>query len=447
MQVKLDERGVSAYAPHIVERLTVVWLRRIAASAVVASILVVGAHALRDRFNAFPDEELHVVTAAFYREHWLPPTMGPALAPLAAVHGMSYHMLWPPQATYWLYAKASILFAVAANHTWLLYRGLSVLLWGSVVLMVLRRLSRAPWLFWLVGLTPGVWYLYSYFCPDALSYAVAVVLTMQMGLPDSVSRRYLATGSPRWGALVLGVAIGLLALSKLNYLTFSATAFAYACVLLWRQHDSAYLRRALGVLVVACCVAGPFLVTDLVRNGTHSEYESLRDSLAGPGFRTSDIRDGTAYYGYALRDRGVPASALFHRPWRWGLLTLRSFFGVYGTMNVNPLPWLNDVQGFIALGVLVLLVFATRRRLTRDQRILVGVAGVMCVAAVGAAFWRAWTFDFQAQGRYCFAVIPIVVLVALDVCDEPRAILHWGLAACCAIASVISLASALPYLA
>ncbi|MBC7793915.1 MAG: hypothetical protein H7Z43_09410 [Clostridia bacterium] len=426
--------------------------RTAAIVGVVASVALVAAHAWGDRLNSFPDERLHIVNGEFYVEHWLPPAMTEALERYAGVHGVAYHMLWPPQATYLVFAKASLLVpGLRDTERWMCYRALCVMAWGALVISVLVHLRRSPWVFWLVGLTPGVWYVFTYFSADALSYVTASVVAVQLGLPDSMARRYLTTGKPIGGGVIFGASIGLLALSKLNYLTFSGTAFAYCCVLLWRNREKTmFARRCVLVVAIGCAVAGPFLLTDLVRNGAgqvrDARYNSLRESFAKPGFRASDITAGTAYYGYAIRQQGVSAAALFHRPWRWGLFTSRSFFGVYGTMDVDPLPLLNDAQVVLAVGLLALGYYYCRRGLARDQLVFTGVALTMCAAACAAAFWRAWVFDFQAQGRYCFAIIPSLVLLATEVCDPRQRLAHWILACLMTIAALISLASALPHL-
>ena len=416
-------------------------LRRVAVGAVLASVMLVAVHAARDRLNAFPDEQLHITTAAYYLDHWLPPPTSTALAPYAGVHGVSYHMLWPPQASYWLYAKASNLAPFVPR--WAFYRGLCVLLWLALVVHVLRAARTQPWLYWLVGLTPGVWYVFAYYSPDALSYGVAAVLVTQLVRPESVSRRYIAEGTPRLGAVVLGGLIGLLALSKLNYLTFSGAAFVYCCVLLLRNKVSA--QRAFVVIAIAFTVAAPLLFADLANKTRGDDFEQTREQLAGPGFHASDIANGTAYYGFALRDRGVPAAALLHRPWRWGLLTSRSFFGVYGTMDVDPIPRLNDLQFLLGLCLLALIAAGWRGG-TLDSQILIATCLVMCAVALIAAFWRAWTFDFQAQGRYVFALIPILVLVSAERSHVRHPRLFWGLAAAMSVAGLVSFAAALPYL-
>src|SRR5262249_49627487 len=158
-----------------------------------------------------------------------------------------------------------------------------------------------------------------------------------LGVSDSAARRYLETGTPLRGALVLGACFGGLALSKMNYMPFALFAVVYCGALAWRLRGTAgLLRPAVVIAVTGIAVAAPLLTTDVVRNGLDRDarFEELRETLAAPTFKPSAIAAGNAYKGLALRQRGVTARAMFSRPWRWGLFTYRSFFGVYGMMNV-----------------------------------------------------------------------------------------------------------------
>jgi hypothetical protein len=174
--------------------------------------------------------------------------------------------------------------------------------------------------------------------------------------------------------------------------------------------------------------------------------DDLREELAGAGFKPSDVANGTAYYGLGLRERGVTASALFHRPWRWGRHTYRSFFGVYGIMDVNAPRWLYGFQATIAVAFLIWALWARRTGLGSEGWGVIAVTAVVIVASLAAAFWRAWTFDFQAQGRYVFAIIPTVTLALLELTDRREDAIGWALGSALTIAGLASLSSAVAQL-
>lgn len=424
-------------------------MRTTALAFVALTIPVVALVAWKSRLNSFPDEALHVTTASYYLSHWLPPKIGPELAPYAGVHGVSYFMLWPPQASYLLFAKASQLAFASDATRWLAYRGFCVGLWLILVAYVLREARRTPSALLVVGLTPQVWYIFTYFSADALSYAVASVLAVLLAVPESPSRRFMETGKPVAGGILLGACFGGLALSKMNYMTFAFFAVVYCGVLAWRLRATPGLaKRAALVAVVGALVAGPLLVVDVVNNGVDrsERFEQLREELAAPKFKPSDITAGDAYKGLGLRERGVSFRAMFSRPWRWGLLTYRSFFGVYGTMDIFSPPGVNGVQRIAAIALLVLAWLFRKRPLTRDHMLLLGAGALMIVASLAAAFWRAWTFDFQAQGRYVFAIIPIATVLLIDCTDRRQTAVQWGAFAVLALLGLLSILSALPHL-
>ncbi len=424
-------------------------MRTTAFALIAMTIPVVGLVAWTAGFNSFPDEALHVTTASYYLDHWLPPAVGSELAPFVGVHGVSYFMLWPPQASYWLFAKASQLVFVHDDVRWSVYRAICVILWLLLVVGVLREARRTPLVLLLVGLTPQVWYVFTYFSPDALSYAIAAMLSLQLAVPDSAARRYLATGAPLAGGIFLGVCFGGLALSKMNYMTFALFAVVYCGVLAWRMRATrGFLKRAVLVAATGAIVASPMLAADLSRNGLDRDarFEELRERLAAPGFKPSDVAAGTAWKGLGLRERGVPLRALFSRPWRWSFQTYRSFFGNYGQVNIPSPDGINAVQRFFAIALLVLAWLQRRRPATLDQRLLFGFGIAMIAATLGAAIWRAWTFDFQAQGRYIFAIIPIIAVLVIDSSDRRESPLQWGMFASLSAVGLISILSALPRL-
>ncbi|HSI05194.1 MAG TPA: hypothetical protein VLC93_11985, partial [Myxococcota bacterium] len=231
--------------------------------------------------------------------------------------------------------------------------------------------------------------------------------------------------------------------------TFAFFAVVYCIVLAWRLNlGVALLRRASVIVVSGAVVAGPFLVADLVNNGIarDTRFEQLREELAAPSFKPSDIAAGEAYRGLALRQCGVSAPAMFSRPWRWGNLTYRSFFGVYGTMDIFSPKRVNGMQALCAIALLV-LAWWQRKPSPRPGRPLLSTVGLTMIAVtLAAAFWRAWTFDFQAQGRYVFAIIPIAALLLMDGTERRANALHWGLFAVLAILGLWSILAALPQL-
>jgi hypothetical protein len=138
---------------------------------------------------------------------------------------------------------------------------------------------------------------------------------------------------------------------------------------------------------------------------------------------------------------------VFSHPWRWWQLTHRSFFGVYGTMDIFSPRGANDVQRLCAIALLVLAWWQRKRPPLPGRRLLTTVGLAMIAVTLAAAFWRAWTFDFQAQGRYIFAIIPIAALLLMDGSERRVGAMHWGIFVVLALAGFWSLMTALPMLA
>jgi hypothetical protein len=413
------------------------------------TVAIVATAATYSGYNSFPDEDLHVRTASYYHDHWLPPAMTDDLSPYMSNYGVSYFMLWPPQAVYLLFEKLRLGLTLDHAVPWKAYRFLAVVLWQALVVFVLRGTRDAPAAIALVCTTSQLWYVFTYFNADSFSYVMTALTALQLARPESFARRYLATGAPLRGALFLGACFAGLALSKANYIPFTMFAVAVGTALLWREAALRDRLTRFATVTATCAVlAGPLLAVEAWKNqGIRSErFEQIRENFAAPGWKPSDIASGKAQLGLGLRARGVTFLDMFHRPWRWGELSARSFFGVYGQMDVHSPPHVNTLQALCFIALFAFLWHGRRREVGRRDKVLLAF-GVACILlTVVGAFWRAWNFDFQAQGRYLFAIIPILVLMTSLATSGAIRDAYWLTATIAVALNCVSLLSALPRL-
>jgi hypothetical protein len=318
----------------------------------------------------------------------------------------------------------------------------------------------------LVLLTPQIWYVFSYFNNDALPLFLALLLAEALfGARAQIGVEL--TGPWRAGVLVAlavcGALLGLLVLTKSNYLPFlgfvvflalwkaaglvpaaiavagaglylaqargffplskqlaigavacGAASIAIATAL--RARRSPELRTALlrSVLVVfaALVIAAPPLLYDRVVNGDaytkNSALSALAEAHADAEYRPSTASDpDSAFWGLRLRDKGVTLLEILLPPWSWGTKTWKSFTGYYGYMKLKS-PFAYHAALFavyLALGSWVVraLVVAS----PPSDRALLAVAGGFGGAIVLLSLYHSWVNDFQAQGRYLFPVLAI----------------------------------------
>ena len=361
--------------------------------------------------DAHPDEELHVTTARFYLDRWLPPAADDPLVPgyLDPVYGTSYLLASPPQILYPLAAKAARLIGFT-NRFALGLRLLGVAAWFALAFAAWRAAPRAllpaVCLLW----TPQVWYVFSYFNSDAFPFFLAFLVCLLAGGPALVRGRRAAA---------IGFLLGLLLLAKHNYWPFAV----FAVLFLARRAGP---KRALAVAGLAAAVAAPLVVRDAVINRFEKEERkaALREEYAAEAFRPSRLGTPDADPGLALRAQGVSlADMLAQRPWTRRIT--RSFGGAYGHMDILAPPAYYIVRSILFAVLLLAAAAAWRRGWTPARLALLLLALLAGAAVILIAALFCWMYDFQPQGRYLFPVLPIFLLAALGLAGDDSRRVPW----------------------
>ncbi len=426
-------------------------------AAVMAGLSAVDAH---------PDEASHIAAGRYYVTAWLPPrATEAALLPSLSPYGYTY--LGSVDVSYFLAGKLARLLSGIVPCEALGFRAFNLLLFlVLIVRYALRRDAYSPLV--LLLLTPQIWYVFSYFNNDGFPLFLALLLADAVF--GSRSRVVDALSAP-WRASSLGplvgsgAVIGLLALTKSNYLPFigfvvfvgfwrafglataaiavaSAGPFlAYArgfgsvppfvarsslalgivatlAAVATKTRRSPAIRsllaRAAVVALAALAVAVPPLVYDRITNGEASDKASAMSALAekhaAPEYRPSSAAESESFFGLRLRDKGVAVYELLLEPWDWPVKTWKSFTGYYGYMTIHG-PAAYYIVMF-ALHVL-LLSYTARVVLARGDPAewqLFATAGAFGGGIILLSLYHSWINDFQAQGRYLFPVLALFAI-------------------------------------
>ena len=393
--------------------LAVVLLFQLLASAVLVVLM-----AARSPINAHPDEVLHLLAGEYFHEHWLPPPVGaPETAATYSRYGVSY--VDNGEIVYWALGKAAALgerFGLAPPVS---MRGFQVILYGVLVAwIIVRARTFIPGLSFLL-LTPQVWYVFSYVNGDALPFLLLTGLLVELGWPESSVRAFLRgdRARPTAGVVTVGGLLGLLVLSKLNYL---ASVGFLGYVLLWLRRDMPRWKRIAIPVAIAAAIVLPWWsyharVNDFQTGAKVVEYS---EKVAAPEMKPSAYASPNSFPYVALRAKGVPLSALFTRL-EWLGLSFRSFSGLYGWMSVVAVPWIYRVFGVLDAALLTILILPVAVRGARRARLL--LLGVLVFAALvfAQSVYRSWAVDFQGQGRYLFPILPMLFFYWRQ-CEEPR---------------------------
>jgi hypothetical protein len=165
------------------------------------------------------------------------------------------------------------------------------------------------------------------------------------------------------------------------------------------------------VSAVALLLVAPFVAHDVAVNGfgKAEKRQQLREQHAAEGFKPSQLASSEAHFGLSPRAQGMSPADLF-REWHWFKVSFRSFTGVYGRMDIFGKTGYYQAQTVLYLVLCVGAMMALWRNVSRKNVLLLGAGLLFAVLTVFQSFCRSWVHDYQAQGRYLFPVIPILLL-------------------------------------
>jgi len=345
--------------------------------------------------NVHPDEDQHISATQYYMNHWLPPKIDvPETRYLYDHYGMT--RLNNLGIEYFLAGK------IASVLTWFGMPKLAairffnpLLLLGVIVLTLFwrRQKSSLALLIPIFFLTPQVWYTFSYMNDDAFPYVLMLVALML-----TLEKRY---------GFFLGLCIGLLILSKPNFLVFVVFIGFVIGIEIVRKKQPPLAKLCFAILMII----GIRACIDVSINGW-GRYEKI--SAAAEKYSNYDLKLSTAtndpqksHWLKAMRAKGIALKDLLIK-YNWGMLTAASFISIYGYFNITPPEIFYLVEALLL--ILLALYLLDRLILARDRDVMINVAltalfGLMLVAL---ALWRSWNFEFQPQGRHLFPFLGIL---------------------------------------
>lgn len=367
--------------------------------------------------DSHPDEFAHILASDYYTEHWLPPAVDdPGIRGTYSHYGSS--RLNSDEIYYLLNGAFARALAPLQLPMALEMRLFNVVLLALLLLYAIRvpesRLVAAPLL-----ITPQAWYVFSYCNSDAFALTVAFIAASQIVNPGSAFNRFLS-GAERginglrncWTVLLFGS----LLLLKTNFHAFTALAFWFICVDLWRnteRENRAALLRRLVVFTLLCL--SPLAVkraADIHVNGfdRHEKIVRMRNELAKP-MLNPDSPVEKLHYNIAMKKKGYGIKRLITKD-RWFEKTFRSAFGVYGYASIPAGFGYYDTVRYTGLAFLILFFGSIVLRAGPAGRLEALSAAAVGLALIAASFHHSWVKDFQPQGRYLLPILPMLGMLS-----------------------------------
>lgn len=199
--------------------------------------------------SVHPDEASHMAAYDYYVNHWAPPAISnPATIPSTSIWGFSY--LFELDVVYDVAAHVMEPIRTFTNiGNWLSARLFQYALWVTLCAMAIWKRSWAGTLC-VVLLTPQVWYVFSYFNGDALPLTLSLVTVCVIKDNSSGLQVFLRDGSMRHASLwVAVVCMGLLIVSKSNYLPVVPILFLWLAIIHLNLRAPVVLAAVVGMLI------------------------------------------------------------------------------------------------------------------------------------------------------------------------------------------------------
>lgn len=367
-------------------------------------------------YNAHPDEANHIDAARYYVKHWIPPKFDSRKSiKTRSGYGLSY--LDDFELVYLLSGKFYAALGTVFPSDMHAFRALNLILAFIMVLLIFRAAEPLPLAIFFIS--AQAWYVFSYVNGDAFSLFVTFLSVHSLLRLQRLCRSPFDEKSTQESQrlfLFQGVIIGLLTLSKMNYVSYLFFLVSFLFWLVLRCKDKQQRKVLRNGLVLACLVGiviyGLRNAVETAANGLNRREKlmAVAERVADPPFKPSTTLEKT-YYGLRLREKGVTFAELFSK-WNWHIGSFKSFVGLYGYVSFPSAEGYYQTIKYLYVLIIALLLWKVCRARNLDSWVVLALCLAGAALVMAASLHRSWTFDFQAQGRYLFPILPMVAFLA-----------------------------------
>ena len=388
--------------------------------------------ALKSQFNAHPDEAGHFNAVNYYSQNWLKQNVDSPEMLKSLIPGWGISYLHIKDFTYFFNNKISSVLSPLGLESFVKYRLFSILLF-LVMLIVFKDRTWEGFCFLVcANLVPQIWYIFSYINGDALSFFITMLtcyyfVTNKVKIVDSFWNRKIYWRQVFWFILLCS---GVLFV-RLQY--FIVVPFVLAMVFIlglnnFSKHAFSrfFVRIGIFILVLASVYFVDKIIDESVNGFRKAELLlEIRKSYADPTLSKENIlKTGLNPHLLFCKEFGISFYDLFFtRNLNWFTISFQSFIGKFGYMSLNcshNFYLLSTIFVIIPTGVTVcILIFLCDWKLK-----LAHILGALTIATIIIqAMIYSWVYAYQAQGRYLFAIFPVLAtILSLSPWKQPAGI-------------------------
>jgi len=413
-------------------QLSATFLSEIVKYGLIIAVTLSASMAVASRYNAHPDEHLHIKAGLYYMKHWLPPEIG-TIETFNTYSKYGYSYLNNMGLEYFFMGKFAAIFSPLVANEGIALRLFNVMLSTCLFLLLIFRSKSDPnhsILFIPMLCTPQVWYLFSYANNDALGFFCMMIIVSEIMHPRTPFKNFIRGN--KWfglfrGGIIPGIFGGVALLSKTNYLIFLPYAlfvvlisefdFTHNYPKRFSVHILSNIKKRkqvffklLFMAAISFSIVGIRQSIDFFINGSNREEKIMmvKEILAEPEFKLSTMKHAPNKYfgGLRLREKGVTLFDMLLK-YYWTKSSFNSFVGVYGWMTIKAHAlyyWLmNNLYIIFLMFLSIIALFGKERKV----KIVYLLSVIMGFCTIFISMYHSWVNDFQPQGRYLFPVLGI----------------------------------------
>lgn len=369
--------------------------------------------AMTARYNASPDEQDHFLAAEYFKTNSIVPIKYSNEGVYTYNSLWAYSRVYQKGLHYLIAGKFSNLFDGSVN-SFASVRLFGVFLIFSLLIIILRFPKHSLIILPFI-LTPQTWYLHSYindgYYPLFISFVILLI--------SEVNKNRLLSGDFSLGnitaSLILGVCLGSLFISKSNYILFYFFYIIYLLTIVLNIDFNVLLNKKLDVNIIKNIkerikLPGIVIVVAIVTLLGHNTFTQKAEVNVTPNVQSfydnakvqkeelfKQARSGKDHFGSYTK--------MMH-PWLES--SYISFNGGYGYMkyfNSKTFTKILAVFHFISLGLIIFFLYRSKEY----NLIILGllVFAFVILMLIMSSFGFSYLYDYQAQGRYLFPILPV----------------------------------------
>lgn len=399
----------------ILNKKTITEILHIVTKVIICiAIFAIAYMAFKSQHYAHPDEDVTKLAIDYYMGKWVPPDVRSN----ACMGTFSYY-------GYTRLAENSLYYLIAGKVGWLCatflhvsryYRVLNVLMFTIMAGILLVKGRKHPYFIVALGITPQLWYLFSYATSDAFDYFISFLILYQFVEKDSILNKLLEKRTKRPYLNLIGCCFlfSMLLRGKENYYMILLLSFIILLFRWFKTNNSGKISLLGKYLLI---LVGSFLLISVRIGINYSYYDTYTTGAAGR--EVLELNAAETYKPSVLAETGVNNSRSGNGYTITDVLLKDGKDILTGLIwsGVGNYGWLEYPHARI-YGYVIFLVCAfayiliIKNMLQSDKRGGIRDSAILTAFILLAYFlvvYICWRGDFQTQGRY---VLPLCLIVS-----------------------------------